>query len=105
MTESKRRSGGEIFDEAVAYLTADGWPTHDIDEVIADRVYNAWLRDTDAIWNTTARRPRELLWEALEEVFNQHYGDEEGQARSIVFSLLLEARARREGQNQQSTAM
>jgi hypothetical protein len=44
-------------------------------------------------------RDRDLLRAAIEETFIQHYGEEGGMARFILFSGLLEIRGRREGQN------
>ena len=87
-----------IWNEAIEYLTTDGWSTHDIDKAIADRIYSRWIHETDAIWCKSGYRDREPLHDALEETFKQHYGEEAGSARMVVFSLLLECRARREGQ-------
>ena len=86
-----------IWKEAIEYLRKDGWSTHDIDEAIADRIYSRWIRETDEIWRKSGYRDREPLYEALEETFKQHYGDEGGSARMVIFSLLLESRGRREG--------
>lgn len=69
-----------------------------MDSQIADRLYRQWLRDTDAMWVKSGYRDRDLLCDAIEETFIQHYGEEGGMARFILFSGLLEIRGRREGQ-------
>ena len=87
-----------LWSEAVTYITKDGWPTHVVDEEIATRLYQLWIRDTEEHWRLAGYRDRDLLRQALEETFIQHYGEEAGTSRVIVFALLLECRARREGQ-------
>jgi len=87
-----------IWKEAIAHIAKDGWPTRDIDEAIADRIYSLWLRETEEIWKLSGHRDRDPLRYALEETFEQHYGEEDGAARIVIFTLLLECRARREGQ-------
>jgi len=86
-----------IWKRAIEYITKDGWPTRKIDEAIADRIYLRWLRETQETWSMSGQRDRDLLRDALEETFSQHYGEEGGEARLIIFSLLLECRMRREG--------
>jgi hypothetical protein len=87
-----------LWSEAVTYITKDGWPTHVVDEEIATRLYQCWIQDTEEHWRLSGYRDRDLLRQALEETFIQHYGEEAGTARVIVFALLLECRARHEGQ-------
>jgi hypothetical protein len=86
-----------IWKEAIEYVTKDRWPTREVDEAIADRIYSRWVRETSEAWTKCGYRDREPLRNALEETFNQHYGEEGGSARLVIFSLLLECRARREG--------
>ena len=86
-----------IWKEAIRCITQDGWPTHEVDDAIADRIYSRWIRETDEIWMKSGIRDRELLRDALEETFVQNYGEEGGSARLVIYSLLLECRARREG--------
>src|SRR5262249_6015744 len=86
-----------IWNEALEYIAKDGWPTREVDESIADRLYSRWLRDTNEAWQLSGYRDRDPLRDALEETFKQHYGEEGGSARTVIFSLLLECRARREG--------
>ena len=97
MKKRDKKMIDRIWKEAIEYITKDGWPTRKIDEAIANRIYSRWLRETQEIWNRSGRRDRDSLRDALEETFRQHYGEEGGQARLIIFSLLLECKARREG--------
>ena len=95
--KSDKEKADIVWAEALEYLTAEGWATHAVDSAIADRLYRQWLRDTDEIWAKSGYRDRDLLHDAMDVTFNQHYGEEGGAARFIVFTLLLELRARREG--------
>ncbi len=97
---SDKEKADLVWAEALEYLTAEGWVTHVVDSEIADRLYRQWLRDTDEMWANSGYRDRDLLRAATEETFVQHYGEEGGMARFILFSGLLEIRARREGRNQ-----
>ena len=91
--------------EALEYLAAEGWATHAVDSQIADRLYGQWLRDTDEMWRKSGYRDRDPLHDAMKETFVQHYGEEGGMARFILFTGLLEIRARREGQNRRGEHM
>jgi len=86
-----------VLHEAVDYLMQDGWPTKDIDEQIADRLYRRWVKETEEAWAQSGYRDRDTLRDALEQTFAEHYGEHGAQARLIMFSLVLECRARREG--------
>jgi len=86
-----------VLHEAVEYLMQDGWPTKDIDEQIADRLYRRWVKETEEAWAQSGYRDRDTLRDALEKTFAEHYGEDGAQARLIIFSLVLECRARREG--------
>lgn len=96
--KSDKEKADLVWAEALEYLTAEGWATHAIDSEIADRLYRQWLRDTDEMWVNSGYRDRDLLRAAIEETFIQHYGEEGGMARFILFSGLLEIRGRRESQ-------
>jgi hypothetical protein len=93
-----KRMADRLFEDALQFLLSDGWASHDIDELIADRLYATWLKDTQAMWESSAYRDRAPLQQALEQTFTEHYGEDGGAARLVVFALLLECRSRREGQ-------
>ena len=97
--KSDKEKADLVWEESLEYLTAEGWATHALDSQIADRLYRQWLRDSDEMWVKSGYRDRDALHDAMRETFIQHYGEEGGRARFIVFTLLLELRARREGQN------
>ena len=97
--KSDKEKADIVWAEALEYLAAEGWATHAVDCEIADRLYRQWLQDTDEIWVKSGYRDRDLLHDAMKETFIQHYGEEGGMARFVVFTLLLELRARREGRN------
>lgn len=92
-----REQADRTFNMALEYLVEEGWPTRAFDEQAADRIYAAWLTDTQSIWETSGYRYRDPLREALESYFTQRYGNDDGLARVVVYALLLETRARREG--------
>lgn len=96
--EDIKRRADRVFEEALQFLLSDGWPSHDVDELIADRLYATWLKETQSVWESSAYRDRTALQQALEQTFTEHYGEDGGAARLVVFALLLECRSRREGQ-------
>ena len=102
--ETRKRNVDHVFDESLHLLLSDGWPTREIDELIAERLYTKWLKETQSAWETSAYRDRTPLREALEQTFTEHYGEEGGAARLVVFALLLECRSRREGQARRGRA-
>ena len=77
--------------------------TYDVDHKTAERVYSRWLDDTSEIWSASRHRPRQPLWDALDRAFTEHYCKEAAQARTFLFSLLLEVRAHEEERNSKNS--
>ena len=98
-----REQADRTFNTALEYLAKEGWPTREFDEQAADRMYAAWLTDTQSMWKTSGYRDRDPLREALETYFTQRYGNDGSLARVVVYALLLETRARREGHTQRAS--
>lgn len=102
-SDEELKNVDRILREATTHVMADGWPSRDVDDHIADRLYERWLKDTDTLWRTSGFRDRDRLWEALEETFTQHYGEDGGRARTVIYTLLLECQSRETGQTHRAT--
>ena len=101
MTDSpKKVTGPEIFDMALAHIREHGWAQFAQDRAMADRMYEAWLIDTEHTWKSSGVRDSEPLYDRLLETLKRLYGESDGGARWCMLSVMLEVRTRDEHQNQ-----
>ena len=101
MTDSpKNVTGPQAFDKALAHIREHGWAQYERDRAMANRLYESWLIDTEHSWKSSGVRDSKPLYENLLETLQRLYGECDGDARWCMLSVMLEIRARDEGQNQ-----
>lgn len=91
------RTPEELLKAAHEWVRKTGWPTYCRDNAIADGVYEAWIKATDAEWAATQSRSYERLIDMIAEAFAGLHGEETIDHLQILLSLDLTLRGRQEG--------
>lgn len=102
MRNDSSRTPDELWNDSLLWIARTGWPTRVYDQRIAEHVYTSWIRQTNTQWLRTGERDRDLLASRLKAAFHEVHDGTSADCLVIVFLLLLELRARSEGQSQRN---
>lgn len=82
---------------ALDWVRTNGWPSHEVDTALANRIYADWLEGIRQERQDLCSADRYILLERIFQEMTDRYGQTRGQNYAVLLMIELELSAREEG--------